>query len=377
MKRLRDMTGVGMMDCKKALTEANGDFDKAVELLRKTGQKVAANRADREANEGLIVTAIADDSKTAAIVEVNCETDFVARNDDFQTYANDIVQIILANRPADLDALLALEYQDGRSVADSLIDQTGKIGEKIDIRRFEVVETDGRVVSYIHPGSRLGVLVDVSADGPEEAAVDVAMQAAALNPIATKREDVPEEITTKEFDIARETAVNEGKPENIVDRIAQGKLDRYFKDNVLLEQPFVKDSSVTVGEMVKKGRVVSYIHPGSRLGVLVDVSADGPEEAAVDVAMQAAALNPIATKREDVPEEITTKEFDIARETAVNEGKPENIVDRIAQGKLDRYFKDNVLLEQPFVKDSSVTVGEMVKKAGIEVRNFVRFSLGD
>ena len=377
MKRLRDMTGVGMMDCKKALTEANGDFDKAVELLRKTGQKVAANRADREANEGLIVTAIADDSKTAAIVEVNCETDFVARNDDFQTYANDIVQIILANRPADLDALLALEYQDGRSVADSLIDQTGKIGEKIDIRRFEVVETDGRVVSYIHPGSRLGVLVDVSADGPEEAAVDVAMQAAALNPIATKREDVPEEITTKELDIARETAVNEGKPENIVDRIAQGKLDRYFKDNVLLEQPFVKDSSVTVGEMVKKGRVVSYIHPGSRLGVLVDVSADGPEEAAVDVAMQAAALNPIATKREDVPEEITTKELDIARETAVNEGKPENIVDRIAQGKLDRYFKDNVLLEQPFVKDSSVTVGEMVKKAGIEVRNFVRFSLGD
>jgi len=255
VKRLRDMTGVGMMDCKKALTEANGDFDKAVELLRKTGQKVAANRADREANEGLIVTAIADDSKTAAIVEVNCETDFVARNDDFQTYANDIVQIILANRPADLDALLALEYQDGRSVADSLIDQTGKIGEKIDIRRFEVVETDGRVVSYIHPGSRLGVLVDVSADGPEEAAVDVAMQAAALNPIATKREDVPEEITTKEFDIARETAVNEGKPENIVDRIAQGKLDRYFKDNVLLEQPFVKDSSVTVGEMVKKAGI--------------------------------------------------------------------------------------------------------------------------
>src|SRR5690625_5470002 len=129
VKRLRDMTGVGMMDCKKALTEANGDFDKAVELLRKTGQKVAANRADREANEGLIVTAIADDSKTAAIVEVNCETDFVARNDDFQTYANDIVQIILANRPADLDALLALEYQDGRSVADSLIDQTGRSEE--------------------------------------------------------------------------------------------------------------------------------------------------------------------------------------------------------------------------------------------------------
>src|SRR5690625_4279629 len=130
VKRLRDMTGVGMMDCKKALTEANGDFDKAGELLRKTGQKVAANRADREANEGLIVTAIADDSKTAAIVEVNCETDFVARNDDFQTYANDIVQIILANRPADLDALLALEYQDGRSVADSLRSEERRVGKE-------------------------------------------------------------------------------------------------------------------------------------------------------------------------------------------------------------------------------------------------------
>src|SRR5690625_1521273 len=129
VKRLRDMTGVGMMDCKKALTEANGDFDKAVELLRKTGQKVAANRADREANEGLIVTAIADDSKTAAIVEVNCETDFVARNDDFQTYANDIVQIILANRPADLVALLAPEYQYGRSLVDLLIVQYGNLSE--------------------------------------------------------------------------------------------------------------------------------------------------------------------------------------------------------------------------------------------------------
>ena len=249
------MTGVGMMDCKKALVEADGDFDKAVELLRKQGQKVAAKRADREANEGLIVTAIADAGNAAAIAEVNCETDFVARNDDFQSYADEIVQLVLEHRPADLEALFALEYGNGRTVGDSLTDQTGKIGEKIEIRRFAVVETDGRVVSYIHPGARLGVLVEVTGDGSADAAVDVAMQAAALNPIATSREEVPEEVSKNELEIARDTARNEGKPENIIDRIAQGKLDRYFKDNVLLEQPFVKDSSVTVGEMVNKAGI--------------------------------------------------------------------------------------------------------------------------
>ena len=261
------MTGVGMMDCKKALTEANGDFDKAVELLRKTGQKVAANRADREANEGLIVTAIADDNKAAAIVEVNCETDFVARNDDFQAYANDIVQIILSNRPADLDALLALEYQDGRTVADSLIDQTGKIGEKIDVRRFEIVEAaaGNRIVTYIHPGAKLGVLVEMTGDGDVETpGRDVAMQVAAMNPLAATREEVPEDVKQKELEIGREAARNEGKPDHILDRIAQGKLERYYKDNVLVEQPFVKDASVTVKDMLARAGtgIVRYVRYG-------------------------------------------------------------------------------------------------------------------
>ena len=257
VKRLRDMTGVGMMDCKKALEEAGGDFDLAVEILRKQGQKVAAKRADREANEGLITTAISDDGKTAALVEVNCETDFVARNSDFEDYANAVAELVLREKPADMDAFLELEFSDGRTMADSLTDMTGKIGEKIDVRRFAVVEAkSGKLVSYIHPGARLGVLVEVSGNGNvDEVGVDVAMQAAALNPVATRREEVPQDIQKQELDIAREAALNEGKPENIVDRIAQGKLERYFKDNVLLEQPFVKDASVSVKEMVSKAGV--------------------------------------------------------------------------------------------------------------------------
>lgn len=257
VKRLRDMTGVGMMDCKQALAEADGDFEKAVEVLRKKGQKVAAKRADREANEGLIVTAIADDQKAAAMAEVNCETDFVARNDDFRSFATQIVDLILRERPADMGAFRSLEFTGGRSVEESLTDMTGKIGEKIDVRRFVVMESSaGNIVSYIHPGSRLGVLVDVSGDGNVNGVgTDVAMQAAALSPLATSRDEVPEEIREKEMEIAREAARNEGKPDNILDRIAQGKLERFFKDNVLLEQPFVKDSSVSVGDMVKKAGV--------------------------------------------------------------------------------------------------------------------------
>lgn len=257
VKRLRDMTGVGMMDCKKALQEADGDFDLAVEILRKQGQKVAAKRADRDANEGLITTALSDDNSVAAIVEVNCETDFVARNADFEEFANAVAELVLREKPADMEAFLALDFDAGRPMSDALTDMTGKIGERIDVRRFAVVEAEaGTLVSYIHPGSRLGVLVEVSGNNSvADVGVDVAMQAAALNPIATRREEVPADIQKQELDIAREAALNDGKPENIVDRIAQGKLERYFKDHVLLEQPFVKDASVSVKEMVANAGV--------------------------------------------------------------------------------------------------------------------------
>ena len=254
VKRLRDITGVGMMDCKRALEEANGDFDAAIDILRKKGQKVAAKRADREANEGLIVTACTEDQRACAMVEVNCETDFVARNEDFQNFAREVAELVLRERPANRDALLALPFKDGRTLGESLTDLTGKIGEKIDVRRYAVVEADeGRVVSYIHPGSRLGVLVEITGEGDlETAGRDVAMQVAALNPIALSPEDVPAEVQKKELEIAREAARNEGKPEHIIDNIAKGKLKRFFKDNVLVEQPFVKDASMTVKEMLKQ-----------------------------------------------------------------------------------------------------------------------------
>ena len=254
VKRLRDMTGVGMMDCKQALQEADGDFDKAVEILRKKGQKVAAKRADREANEGLITTALSDDETVGAIAEVNCETDFVARNDEFQQFAQRMADLVLRERPADVEAFKQLDFEDGRTVEEALTDMTGKIGEKIDVRRIAVLESqDGRIVSYLHPGARLGVLVDVSGNGQlEETGRDVAMQVAALNPVATHRDEVPQDVQEKEMEIAREAALNEGKPEHIIDRIAQGKLERYFKDHVLVEQPFVKDASMTVREMLKQ-----------------------------------------------------------------------------------------------------------------------------
>jgi len=257
VKRLREMTGVGMMDCKQALTEADGDFDKAVEILRKKGQKVAAKRAEREANEGLIVTALSADKKTGAIVEVNCETDFVARNDDFAAFAQQVAQLVLDQQPADLDALKALSFEGGRTVEEAVTDLTGKIGEKIDVRRFRILTTQtGTIISYIHPGARLGVLVEASGNGNVvEAGTDVAMQVAALNPVATRREEVPQEIVQKELEIGREQALSEGKPANIVDRIAQGKVERYFKDNVLVEQPFVKDASTTVQQMLKQANV--------------------------------------------------------------------------------------------------------------------------
>jgi len=253
VKKLREATGVGMMDCKKALQEANGDFDAAIDLLRTKGQKVAAKRADRDAKEGVVATGTTDDGATAILVEVNCETDFVARNEDFQAFAAELAALVLAEKPADRDAFLGVAMASGRTVEDALTDMTGKIGEKIDVRRTAVMSSEGgQVISYIHPGARLGVLVDVSGDGDLAAAGrDVAMQVAALNPVGTSRDEVPQDVQEKEMEIARQAAIEEGKPEQIVDRIANGKLDRYFKDNVLLEQPFVKDSSMTVGDMLK------------------------------------------------------------------------------------------------------------------------------
>jgi len=252
VKKLRDMTGAGMMDCKKALVESEGNIEAAIDYLRKKGQKVSAKRADRDANEGVIVSKSTDDHKTSAIVEVNCETDFVARNEDFLTFAQKVTDLVLSARPADNDALLALDF-DGTPLGDVVTEMVGKIGEKIQVRRFHLLSSDdGTVVSYIHPGSKLGVLVEMDDTAKaHEAGRDIAMQVAAMNPVAAKREEVDQSLVQKEMEIARDAAIQEGKPENIVEKIATGKVERYFKDHVLVEQAFVKDSSQTVGEMLK------------------------------------------------------------------------------------------------------------------------------
>lgn len=246
VKKLRDMTGAGMMDCKKALSEANGDFDTAVEILRKKGQKVADKRADREAKEGLILTRISDDAKKAVAIEINCETDFVARNEDFQAQANAFLDAAFDNNAADVDALLAIDV-DGRSIADHLQDMTGKIGEKIQISKTILATTEGSLVSYIHPGNQLGVLVEF--DGPiadEEIGKDVAMQVAAMKPIAVTEAEVDASVVEKELEIAKEQLINEGKPADIAEKAAQGKLRRFYEERVLLNQKFVKDNGVTV-----------------------------------------------------------------------------------------------------------------------------------
>ena len=246
VKKLRDMTGAGMMDCKKALSEANGDFDSAVEILRKKGQKVADKRADREAKEGLILTRISDDAKKAVAIEINCETDFVARNEDFQAQANAFLDAAFDNNTADVDALLAIDV-DGRSIADHLQDMTGKIGEKIQISKTILATTEGALVSYIHPGNQLGVLVEF--DGPiadEEIGKDVAMQVAAMKPIAVTEAEVDASVVEKELEIAKEQLINEGKPAEIAEKAAQGKLRRFYEERVLLNQKFVKDNGVSV-----------------------------------------------------------------------------------------------------------------------------------
>ena len=252
VKELRDATGVGMMDCKEALKEADGDFDEAVSILRKKGQEVASDRAAAEADEGLVVTAVSEDGTAGTIVEINCETDFVARNDDFQEFAETVAERALEEKPEDLDELDSLTYEDDVTVEDELVALTGRIGEKLAIRRFDVLESEaGQIISYVHPGSKLGVLVEVHGDGEvDEAGRDVAMQVAALEPIAVTRGEVPEEVKEEEREVAREAAINEGKPEHVIDNIVEGKLERFFEDHVLLEQAFVKDSSVSVKEML-------------------------------------------------------------------------------------------------------------------------------
>ncbi len=252
VNKLRQATGAGMMDCKKALTEAEGDFDKAVEILRKKGQKVSAKRADREAKEGAIFVHANESGTEATLIELNCETDFVARNEDFQELGNQIVALAGKEQPGDLESLKSLKLS-GKPIDEALTEAIGKIGEKIDLTKYEVVKGD-RVVTYIHPGARIGVAVafkSVNGEGVEEVGRNVAMQIAAMNPVAIDKDGVPQELVDKELEIGREQAKNEGKPEKILDKIAMGKVNKFYKENTLLNQEFVKDTSKTVQKYIQ------------------------------------------------------------------------------------------------------------------------------
>ena len=252
VKELREKTGAGMMDCKKALTEADGDMEKAIEILRKKGQKVSEKRADREANQGLILTRISDDGKKAAAIEINCETDFVARNEDFQKKAETFLDAAFENEVSSLDELLKTEV-DGLTIEDHLKDMVGKIGEKIEISRVIFSKSEGTFVDYIHPGNQLGVLVEFAGDvDSESVGKDIAMQIAAMNPLAVNRDSVDSSVIDKELEIAKEQLINEGKPAEIAEKAAQGKLRRFYEERVLLEQKYVKDNGITVRELLEK-----------------------------------------------------------------------------------------------------------------------------
>jgi elongation factor Ts len=259
VNKLRQMTGAGMMDCKKALAEAEGDFEKAIDYLRKKGQKVAANRADREAKEGYILAQTNAEGTKGYLVAISCETDFVAKNQDFVNFAQGILDVAMANSPADADALKALPF-DGATVNDKIFDMVGKIGEKIELSRYEMISA-AKVIAYNHPGNRLASMVGLSsASAPENAGKDVAMQIAAMNPVAIDKDDVDSATIERELEIAKEVIRQEGKPEEMVEKIAAGKLNKFYQESTLLNQNFVKEDKKTVRQYldsVEKGLTVS------------------------------------------------------------------------------------------------------------------------
>jgi len=255
INKLRQTTGAGMMDCRKALVESDGDFEKAIDYLRKKGQKVAALRSDREAKEGVIIAKTTADNKSGLIITLACETDFVAKNSDFVDFAKHIMDAAIKNNVQSLDELKAVKL-DGVTVADKINDQVAKIGEKIQLARFERVDADG-VAAYIHGAYRMGVLVGLSKNSAPvlEAGRDLAMQIAAMNPVAVDANSVSPEVVEREKSIVTEQIKNDpkmaGKPDEMIDKIATGKLAAFFKENTLLAQPFVKDQAKTVGDYLK------------------------------------------------------------------------------------------------------------------------------
>ncbi len=271
--QLREKTGSGMMDCKKALQEAEGDPEKAMDILRQKGLKKSAEKAARVAKEGIIIAKVDEKRITGSLVEINCETDFVAKNEDFQKFSKDIIDQVYTTKPNDLESFLNTEaaFDKGKTISETIAGLTGKTGERILIKRFcNLVAGKGMIADYIHPGSKLGVLVHIQMDSIDASQMnevylfgrDIAMQIAAMNPVAIRREEISADTMAKEIEIFKEQALNEGKPEKILDQIVKGRIDKYYQEACLLEQAFVKDQSKTINDVVndfskKSGKPVS------------------------------------------------------------------------------------------------------------------------
>ena len=254
VKELRESTGAGMMDCKKALQEAEGNMEKAVDILREKGLSKAAKKADRVAAEGLVTVEINADHTAAAIVEVNSETDFVAKNEDFKQFVKDAAEMALATEATEIAALLEENHAEGKALKDVLNDRIATIGEKLDVRRFVKIATEGQVAGYIHGGGKIGVLVELLTDARDERVLalgkDIAMQVAAMNPKYVSRDDVDQEYIAHETEILTQQALNEGKPANIVEKMIKGRLEKQLKEVCLIELPFVKNGDLTVKQLV-------------------------------------------------------------------------------------------------------------------------------
>lgn len=249
--KLRKMTGAGMMDCKKALQEADGDFTKATEIIRKKGQAVANKRADREASEGVVLAKASADRTKGFIVVLNCETDFVAKNDDFVKFAESILDLAIENQPANLEELNSLPLS-GKSVSDAVTEQIGIIGEKLELSFYDKIDA-AQVTAYIHPGNKLASMIGLNkVVANEQVGKDVAMQVAAMSPVAIDKDDVSQEVQDRELEIGKEQARRDGKPEEILEKIAMGKLNKFFRENTLLNQDFVKENKKTVKQYLQE-----------------------------------------------------------------------------------------------------------------------------
>ena len=262
VNKLRQQTGAGMMDCKNALVEANGDFEAAVDILRKKGQKIAAKRGENDAKEGVIIAQASADGKSGVILTLNCETDFVAKNDGYVALVQSLIDLALDKLPATAEELKALPYDARLSVEEKITEQVGVIGEKLDLSNFAVIK-GSKVVAYNHPGNQLATLVGLSSDAAAdiaEAGRQVAMQVAAMNPIAIDKDGVDARTIEREIEVGKDLAIQEGKPAEMAEKIAMGRLNKFFQENTLLSQAFVRDNKMTVEQFLnstEKGLTVT------------------------------------------------------------------------------------------------------------------------